>query len=333
VILRPNAVDHRVDTLTTHDLLTHSAAQLVDPYRQAAAVRFVHWFFPGWLCSVLFVSIALAYFWQSGYAARVRDALRRRTSNEWIVRFAFGVALGLIVRLAGLLPNLYLYRVERAMGQSDQLLRGWSLDWLAMTIVWAIAIGIITAIVLWLVERTHQWYIYTILAIFAVNFGLMYLTPTVHPAPPYAFGPHEMQWIADRQLGFVAVGARWRDALTDALLLIFGAAFAVIIADRIGFRRDDDPVSRLALVAALCSVLFLAAVPIDNAVRRGVTYDEDRYAVALGADRVAAVRDIVRATDQTLREVCPGPAARFFLLRVESAGRRIHAINGVTSNC
>ena len=331
--LRPNAVDQRVDALTTHDLLTHAASQLVDPYRQIAAVRFVHWYLPGWLCSVLFVSVALAYFWQSGRAARLRDVLRRRWENEWAVRFGFGVALGLIVRLAGLLPNLYLYRVERAMGQSEQLLRAWGVDWLLMTIVWSIAIGIITAIVLRLVERTHQWYVYTILAIFAVNFGLAYLVPVVHRAPPYVLGPQEMQWVTDRQLGFAAAGARWREALTDALLLIVGAAFAVTIADRIGFRRDDDPVSRLALVAALCSVLYLAAVPIDNFVRRGITADEDAYAIALGANRAEAIRDIVRGADQSLREVCPGPAARLFLVRIEMPGARVRAINGVSSNC
>lgn len=389
--LRPNAIDLRADALSAHSLLTHSAAQLVDPERQLAALRLVHWYLPGWFFSVVFPVVALAYFWQSGRAAATRDALRRRFRNENIVRFAFGAILGLIVRVAGLLPALYLYRIERAMSQSDQLLRSWSLDWILVTLIWMLAIGFVTAGVLWLVDRTHQWYIYAILMILAASFGASYLAPfintplfdVIQPLPArvvpsvreiegaaqlnipvfeqirershigtaYVVGlgpsqrimigdaiiavtsPAELEYVVARELGYVATGAQWKIALTDALLVIFGAAIAVGISDRIGFRGDDDPVSRFALVGAFLGALYLVAVPIDYAILRGISRAVDNYALALHVDHAAAIRNIVRATDESLTEVCPDVTARLFVQRVEDGSLRVFQINHVPPNC
>ncbi len=388
--LRPNAIDHRVDALSTHTLLTHSAAQLVDPERQLAALRLVHWFLPGWFLAVALPVLALAYYWRSGRAAAVRDALRRRFHDENIVRFGFGASIGLIVRVAALLPNFYLYRVERAMSQSDQLLRAWGTDWLLVTLGWMICVGLVTAIMLWLVDRTHQWYIYTIVVIFALSFGLTYLAPfgaplfeRIAPMPSRALSgiaaiedaahlrvpvveqirarshvgtayvaglggseriaigdvivavtsPQELAYVVARQLGYIANGAQWRFALTDALLLIFGAAIAVTIADRVGFRRDDDPISRFALVGAFFGVLYFIAVPVDHAIARNISREADIYALALPVDRAAAVRNVIRATDESLTEVCPDLLASLFMERVEDASSRVVAINGIPSTC
>jgi Zn-dependent protease with chaperone function len=390
VTLRPNAIDHRVDALSTHTLLTHSAAQLVDPERQLAALRLVHWFLPGWFLAVALPVLALAYYWRSGRAAAVRDLLRRRFHDENIVRFGFGASIGLIVRVAALLPNFYLYRVERAMSQSDQLLRAWGTDWLLVTLGWMICVGLVTAIMLWLVDRTHQWYIYTIVVIFALSFGLTYLAPfgaplfeRIAPMPSRALAgiaaieaaahlrvpvveqirarshvgtayvaglggseriaigdvivtvtsPQELEYVVARQLGYIANGAQWRFALTDALLLIFGAAIAVTIADRVGFRRDDDPISRFALVGAFFGVLYFIAVPVDHAIARNISRDADTYALALPVDRAAAVRNVIRATDESLTEVCPDLLASLFMERVGDASSRVVAINGIPSTC
>jgi Zn-dependent protease with chaperone function len=371
-------------------LLSQSAAQLVDPDRQVAALRLVHWYLPGWFLAVLLPALALAYYWRSGRAAAVRDALRRRFRNETIVRFAFGASLGLVIRVAALLPNFYLYRVDRAMSQNDQLLRAWGTDWLLVTLAWMLGVGLVTAAVLWLVDRTHQWYVYTIAAIFAASFGLTYLAPfgaglveRVVPMPPlslasvraveasaradvpvvelvrrrshvgttYVSGlggserivigdvivavtsPRELEYVVARELGYVADGAPWKTALTDALLLIVGAAIAVAIADRIGFRRDDDPVSRFAVVGALVGLLYLVAIPVDHAILRGIARSADHYALTLPIDRVTAVRNVIRATDESLTEVCPDVLARLFLLRADDASVRVFEINGVPSTC
>lgn len=390
-MVRPNAVDLRVDQLTVHDLLTRSAAALVDPDRQLAAQRLVHWFVPGWILSVILPAVALFYFWQSGYAARVRDALRARLGNETLVRCAFGCILGAIVQLAGLLPDFATYRVQRAMGLSDQLLHAWGLEWLLGSIATMIGIGIVVAVVLALADRTHQWYLYTIASIFALSFGFAWIAPYIAapafdqqlPLPPRAaavaarverdahasvpvieqvrrrthlgaayligFGatahvvlgdatlavssPAELRYIIAKQLGYLHNASTVNIALTDALLLIIGAAAGVGIADRVRFRRDDDPTTRLALLGSLLAVLYLIAVPIDDAVLRAMDARADAYALNLGIDRAAAVRTIVRNADERLQEVCPDVVARTFVLKRLDPSTAIWKINGVPPSC
>ncbi len=390
-LLRPNGIDHRVDALSDAMLLARPAAALVDAARQAAAVRLEHWLLPGLLVSILAQVAGLAYFWRSGAAARVRDRLRRIVRAEFAVRLLFGAALGLVARISGLIPEFYLYRIERLWGLSDQLAHAWGAQWLLNTVVTMAATGIVVAIVLWLVDRTHQWYIYTAFAIVAVSVGLLYVNPLViapraerfqslpaatariaaalearahvhapvvmqvreHPHQDAAyvlgFGPSTRIAVGDaliavsgareigfdiaNELGYVAMHLAWRVALADAFFLIIGAAVAVTIADRIGFRRDDDAVSRLALVGALLGAVYLVVLPIDNAMLQRMSLSADRYAVALTGDRAAAVRSIVRDTDQRMREVCPDVLARLFMEDTASPAERIAAINGVPSSC
>ena len=100
-----------------------------------------------------------------------------------------------------------------------------------------------------------------------------------------------------------------------------------------GIRRDDDPLSRLALVGALLAVVYLVAVPVRNAALRSYDLDADRYAVSLTGDRAAAVRAIVRATDQRMEEACPEMLPSLFLDVHPSPAARIAAINGVPTAC
>ncbi len=388
---RPNAVDVRVDNLSSAALLSKPATALMDPERQVAARRLEQLMFPGWLTSIVAQIVALAYFWQSGLAARLRDWLRRRGGTESWVRFQFGAALALIAYLAALIPDFYIYRVTRMMGLSDQLLRGWGLDWIVNLVATMIATACIVTIVLWLVDRTHQWYLYTILVIFVVSYGLVFAKPLLLsplrdrfvPLPEAAsaiarsverqarrnvpilvqvrtrthlgtayvegMGPtvrvvlgdavlavasaNELRYIIGHELGDIDSGAPFRIAFLDALCVIFGAAVAVAMADRIGFRRDDDPTSRLALVGALLGVVYLIVLPINNSALRRISAQSDRYAVSLTGERAAAVRAIVRGADQSLRNACPSLPSRLFLSTTEDPSRRIAAINQVPSGC
>jgi len=389
---RPNELDHRVDAISAHALLTQPAIDLVDPTRQEAAVRLVHMTLPGWLAMALFEAVALAYFWSTGRAAAVRDRLRRHIGSEWGVRFAFGAILGLIARVAALLPAFYLYRVERVMGLSVELTRVWALFWIGHTILAMVVAGLLAALVLSLVERTHQWYIFTIVIILAVSLGWSFANPYFQipgsgaPKPVAGqLGARLTQEIDRAGLGglpvlvqqsknspvdravVVGLGASRRLVLTDTLvagntpaevlflagvavgaivqgdpvyvalieggIVIVFSALAVVIADRIGFRRDDDPLSRLALVGALLALIYLIAVPVRNASLRSYDLDNDRFAVRLTGDKVAAVRALVREADQHIEEVCPELSATLFLYAHPSPGVRVAAINGVKNGC
>ncbi len=389
---RPNAIDRRVDAIADSALLTQPATALVDPARQAAAMRLAGLTLPGWLATAMFECIALAYFWSSGAAARWRDRLRTRLRSETSVRFVFGAILALVARLAGLLPAFYLYRVERVMELTTELTRSWASFWLLHTLVAMLIAGVIAAAVLWLVDRTHQWYVYTIVAILAVSVAASYANPYFALPAANAIAPPkgELGRRVERLVGAsgrpnvpvlveqskssptgsafsLGLGDSRRIVITDTLvageteaevlyevayqiahivhddllfvalieggIVIVFSALAVVIADRIGFRRDDDPLSRLALVGALLALVYLIAVPVRNAALRSYVFDNDRYAVALTHDRAAAVRALVRATDQQMEEVCPEMLTAFFLATHPSSGQRIAAITGVPSGC
>ncbi|HZY99950.1 MAG TPA: M48 family metalloprotease [Candidatus Baltobacteraceae bacterium] len=389
---RPNELDRRVDAISAHSLLTQPAIVLVDPTRQEAAVRLAHLTLPGWLAMALFEAVALAYFWSTGRAAAVRDRLRRHVGSEWGVRFSFGAILGLIARVAALLPAFYLYRVERVMGLSVELTRVWALFWIGHTILAMVVAGLLAALVLSLVERTHQWYIYTIVIILAVSLGWSFASPYFQipgsGAPSAIAGtlgprltaevdraglpglpvlvqqsknspvdravviglgasrrleltdtlvagntPAEVLFLAGVAIGAIVQGDPIYIALIEGGIVIVFSALAVVIADRIGFRRDDDPLSRLALAGALLALIYIVAVPVRNASLRSYDLDNDRFAVRLTGDKVAAVRALVREADQHIEEVCPELSATLFLYAHPSPGARIAAINGVKSGC
>lgn len=389
---RPNGLDRRVDAISQAALLDRPATALVDPNRQAAALRRVDWTLPGLVLMVLFEAGALLYFWSSGGAAALRDRLRRRMRSEGSVRFCFGATLALIARAAALLPAFYLYRVDRVMGLTVELTRFWALFYGAHTLLAMAIAGIIAMVVLGLVARTHQWYAYTIVGILAASVAWAYASPyfelspfrTVAPvsgrletqldailaraglpdlpvvvetsrnsvaggAVVLGLGdsrrivlrdtliagdtPAEVLYVVAFELGHIVYGDPFLIALIESGIIIFGSALAVVIADRVGFRRDDDSLSRLALVGALMALLYLGAVPLRDVALRAYDFRADRYAVALTGDPAAAVRTLVRGADQRLDQVCPNVLATAFLGTSPGVGVRVATINGVPSGC
>lgn len=390
-IERPNALDRRVDALSDRALLTLPASALVDGPRQIAARRRAHWTLPGWMLVQIFEAVALFYLWSSGGAAALRDRLRRGVRSEWGVRFLFGAALALLARSAALLPSFYLYRVERTMDLTTELTRTWGVFWIGHTLLAMAIAGIIAALVLWLADRTHQWYLYTIVGILAASVGWSYVSPyfqvphspaarpisgvlgaqleimmtqagfahvpVLVQAAPSSSGraiavglgasrrillsesfvaaatPREVRYAVAYELGHLAAGDLLSIALIQGGVIIVFTAIAIAIADRIRFRRDDDPLSRLTLVGVLLALVYFAAVPVRNSALRSYDLDADRYAVALTRDPAAAVRALVRTTDQRMLQVCPGTMSRLFLDAYPPMGARIAAINHVPPRC
>ncbi len=373
-VLRPNALDREVDALSTHALLTRSAFDLIDAARAAAAAWLQTLLIPAWLVMVLVQIAVLAWFWRSGSAARLRDRLRLHLRNEFFVRFAFGAVVVLLAYAAALIPQVFQYRVVRIMQLTDQLLRTWLLGWVESTIIAMLVAGTIAAVVLWMADRTHQWYLYTIAAV--IGFTLLFayvnpyvvtpISPTTRPAalPPavaadvrrlrrltggsaapilqdasrqtpigYAYvtgwgrsqriiisktliagsTPAEVLFVIARSLGSIQANDGLHEALIESAFIVLGTALAVFIADRVGFRRDDDPLSRLALVGALMGAVYLVGVPFYNGYLRQRDVDAQAYAVGLTGDRAAAIRYWVRDANQALLPICPQPVAHWYL--------------------
>lgn len=330
VAAQPNALDFRVDALSRGQLMSKSAAQLVDPVRQAAAIRRAHWTVFGFVLTQVFQAVALFYLWSSGGAARLRDLLRRRFRSEWSVRFLFGAALGLVARLAAFLPAFYLYRVDHTLGLTTELTRYWALFWIAHTILAMVIAGFIAAVVLWMVSLTNQWYVYAIGAILAVTVVWSYLSPSRFQTFAGST-PAELRYAAAFAQG--VQHDQLSIALIEGGIIIVFAALAVVLADRFRFRRDDDPLSRLAIVGALLALVYLGAVAVRNGVQRSYDFADDNYAIAFTDDPAGAVRAVIRDGDQRMVEVCPEWSALLFLYTVPGIGARVAAINHVPSRC
>jgi Zn-dependent protease with chaperone function len=391
VLARPNALDREVSAISAHALLTRPPFDLIDPARAAAAGHLEQTQLLLWIAALLLQIGTLAWFWSSGQSARLRDLLRLRAPSEFWARFTFAAILALVDKSVALLPQAMQYRFLRIMGMTELLFRQWLAEWLAGTLLAMLVAGAIAAIVLWLVDRTHQWYVYTLAAIMGATLLCGFAAPFVTSPPfepavtsrtvgaeldalrartrvgaplveqrlvsrtrvslAYVAGigssqrmvvsdtliagatAGEMRFVIARLMAWVENNAALHLALIQGGMLVLGAALAVAISDRIGFRRDDDPVSRLALLGAIMGVVYFAALPFYNSYSRNLDIAVDRTAVAITGDRVSAIRLEVRRADQALLSACPASIARWYLMPHPSPGERISMFQNVPDAC
>jgi Zn-dependent protease with chaperone function len=388
-----DALDRYVNAIPSARLLAEPIARLVDADRQAAGARLIAFELPGWFAAVFAQALALLYFWRAGGAARWRDALRAALGGEAAVRFAFGATLAVVARTAAVLPSFYLWRVERVMGLSHVLTRVWAYEYVLGTLIGMLVAGCIAVVVLWLVERTHQWYLYTIGGIIVISLVGTLVDPyaiaplferyvplggaiglrarafaaregyagvpivvehrvdriPVDAAKTEGMGPTQRIVLADAVVDtstpqeiefYIATEIAQLDnhdplnlALVDAAIVIIGTAIAVFIADRVPFRRDDDPISRITLVGALLAIVYIVAVPIDHAAVVSMRLRAEHAAVAMTANRAAALRALVRAGDEQIEQVCPSAVGRTFLYRAPTLGEDALAAGSKTTGC
>ena len=394
ILGRPNALDREVDSFSAAALLHASPGRLVDPARAAAALHLEHFRTPIWIVMIALQIGVLAWFWNTGRSARLRDWLRSAVRSEFAARFCFGALVAGIDKLAAFVPQALEYRYMRILDLNDILFRSWLVEWISATLLAMAIAGVIAAVVLWLADRTHQWYIYTIFGVIGFTLLVSYVNPYViapayaHfvPAPLSASVRHDLQQLetqtgvrvpvlqenisARTHVGAAYVmgwGGSQRAVLTDTLVagatpaelrfelaraavwvqsnsglhvalvrgafLVLGVALAVFISDRIGFRRDDDPVSRLALLGALMGAVYLIAVPFYNGYARSLDRTTDAAAIALTHDPAAAIRTEVRRTDEALVPLCPNPFVYWYFDSSVPAGTRISNLQGAPDYC
>ncbi len=391
---RPSALDRVIDAIPAHDLLTRSPFDLIDPARAAAAGHLEQIRIPVWIVMIALQIAVLAWFWSTGSSARLRDRLRTNIRSEFAVRFWFAAVLTLLDKSVALVPQAVQYRFSRIMDVTDMLFRTWLLDWIVGTIIAMLAAGLIAAIVLWLVDRTHQWYLYTIAGVIGVTLLVTYVSPYVI-APAYsrytplvlsgkpasdnvalqartsihvpileehlsgrtrlghayiigwggsqrivisdtmlaAATEGELRFVLARSYAWIAANTGLHLALIQGAMIVLGTALAVFMSDRIGFRRDDDPVARLALLGAILGCVYVIALPFYNGYTRNLDLTSDKGGVALTGDPASAIRLVVRQTDEALVPVCPNPFAYWYLYPHPSPGQRIAELQGRSDPC
>ncbi len=124
-----------------------------------------------------------------------------------------------------------------------------------------------------------------------------------------------------------------RQTLVAVTLFVFSAAIAVLLSDRVGFRRDDDALSRLALVATFLGCVLVVAYPVYNFDARNIERRSDRVALAATNDRAESVRAMVRYANDDLVALCDRRSIRWYFDDRPPLGGRIAAVAGSPDPC
>jgi Zn-dependent protease with chaperone function len=145
--------------------------------------------------------------------------------------------------------------------------------------------------------------------------------------------PAEQRVVLAQTLAHVRFGDPLRQTLLAVALFVLSAAIAVLLSDRVGFRRDDDALSRLALVATFLGLVLIVTYPIYNGYARNVETRADRTALAATGDRAATVRAMVRYADDDLVPLCDRRTVRWYFDDRPALGGRIAAAAGTADPC
>jgi STE24 endopeptidase len=145
--------------------------------------------------------------------------------------------------------------------------------------------------------------------------------------------PGEVLFLTAREFGHYEHADDFRLSLSWTFLFMLCTAFGVLCADRVAFRRDDDPLTRLSLVLGFMGLFALAFTPLYNGYSRNLEARADSYALALTHDDASAVRAFVRITDETLAPLCPSRAVRIFFYNSAPLGTRIAKAAGQADPC
>jgi Zn-dependent protease with chaperone function len=149
----------------------------------------------------------------------------------------------------------------------------------------------------------------------------------VHLTPP------ELRVTLAHALAHVRYGDSLRLTLAAVTLFVLSAAIAVLLSDRVGFRRDDDALSRLALVGVFLGLVLVVAYPLYNAYARNLVTRADRDALAATGDRPSTVRALVRYADDDLVPLCDRRSIRWYFDERPALGGRIAETAGTADPC
>jgi len=136
-----------------------------------------------------------------------------------------------------------------------------------------------------------------------------------------------------RAFAHVRYGDTLRQTLIAVTLFVLCSAIAVLLSDRVGFRRDDDALSRLALVATFLGVVLIVAYPIFNAYARNLETRADRIALATYDDPAETVRAMVRYADDDLIPLCDRRSIRWYFEDRPPLGGRIAETSRTADPC
>lgn len=145
--------------------------------------------------------------------------------------------------------------------------------------------------------------------------------------------PGERRFLIARLYADLRLHAVFTLTLIGTSLFVLAAAIAIFISDRIGFRRDDDALSRLALVGTFLGIAVLVLFPAYNVFERSMTMRADDIALTVTHDPASAVRLLVRRADDDLTPLCRRRTTRWYFASRPSLGSQIAVSRGTSDPC
>jgi Zn-dependent protease with chaperone function len=118
-----------------------------------------------------------------------------------------------------------------------------------------------------------------------------------------------------------------------ATLIVFAAAVGVFVSDRIHFRRDDDVLSRLALVGTMVGLTAMIVFPGYNTYARLLEARADRSTREVFPNVAAGVRELVRRADHDMEPLCYRRSTNWYFADDVALGTQIALLRGSSDPC
>jgi Zn-dependent protease with chaperone function len=226
-----DAQNRRVGRLSATTLLHAPAADLVDRNRQNEAEKLAGYERPLFLFQASAEILALLLLWQTGLAARIRDALRRAFRYAAPTRFVFGGIMATTALAAAFPLALWGHRLARLAQLTPERILPWAVGYGVETLLIAVGVGMLATIVLALVDAIRTWYLVVAVGVVAFTLGYAAVLPVVEDAvvAPVAYRPAAALGARiaalERKAGFTNVPivvARVRDRSGEASAYVEG---------------------------------------------------------------------------------------------------------------
>jgi Zn-dependent protease with chaperone function len=209
---------------------TAEAHYVLTPEKRAKAMAFSRAEYLLYFAAIALVLVLYAFLWRSGFAAGLRNRVRRFSARRW-VQAALFVAIFLTAARALESPLDYYWGfvLEHRYGLSTQGTGSWVADWakdLGLTVVVAI---LLAWVFYWLVRRSpRRWWLYFWFASIPITLAFIVVEPYVVEPLFYRFTPLE----------------KTQPALTDRIEKMLGHAGLAIPRSRI-YEMDASAKTRI----------------------------------------------------------------------------------------
>ena len=209
---------------------TAEAHYVLTPEKRAKAIAFSRAEYLLYFAAIALALAIYGFLWRSGFAAGLRNRVRRFSARRWMQAALFvAIFLTAVRALESPLDYYWGFVLEHRYGLSTQRVGSWVADWakdLGLTVVVAI---LLAWVFYWLVQRSpRRWWLYFWFASIPITLAFIVIEPYVVEPLFYRFTPLE----------------KTQPALTDRIEKMLGHAGLEIPRSRI-YEMDASAKTRI----------------------------------------------------------------------------------------